>query len=173
MCRPTSHGGLGVQSVKFKAQALLIRNVMETAANPQFRHSLLHTILFRYHVLGETSLPNPGFLPYYPQSFFQTIKRVHDSSPLNVKTMTTSQWVQVLTEDGLTMVETDQGRDFIPCRAELLFPNMDRELSWRLSRLRGLSSELVSFNFKLLHGLLPVKERVHLILLQTVPSAQV
>ena len=76
MCRPTTQGGLGVQSVKHRAQAALIRTFMETAAHPQFRHSLLHTHLFQYHVLGDTSLPDPGFLPYYPQSFFQTIKKV-------------------------------------------------------------------------------------------------
>ena len=46
MCRPTSHGGLGVHSVKFRAQASLIRTFMETAAHPQFRHSLLHTHMF-------------------------------------------------------------------------------------------------------------------------------
>ena len=56
MCRPTLYGGLGVHSVKFKAQAALIRTFMETAANPKFRHSLLHSHLFQYHVLGETSL---------------------------------------------------------------------------------------------------------------------
>ena len=44
-----------------------------------------------------------GFLPYYPASFFDTIRRVHLDTPLNVTTMTTSQWVRVLTEKGLTM----------------------------------------------------------------------
>ena len=51
MCRPINFGGLGVINVKFKAQAMLIRTFMETAANPQFRNNLLHSVLFRYHVL--------------------------------------------------------------------------------------------------------------------------
>ena len=50
--------------------AALIRTFMETAAHPQFRHSLLHSHMFHYHVVGDTSLLNPGVLPYYPQSFF-------------------------------------------------------------------------------------------------------
>ena len=90
MCRPTLHGGLGVQSIKFRAQAGLIRTFMETAANPKFRHNLLHSHLFQFHVLGDTSLPDPGFPPYYPQAFFQAIKSVHDNTLLNVKTMSTN-----------------------------------------------------------------------------------
>ena len=76
MCRPINFGGLGVINVKFKAQAMLIRTFMETAANPQFRNNLLHSVLFRYHVLGDTSVPDPGYPPYYPSSFFKAIKQV-------------------------------------------------------------------------------------------------
>ena len=163
MCRPARDGGLGVQSVKFRAQAALIRSFMETAAHPQFRHSLLHSHLFHYHVLGDTSLPDPGFLPYYPSSFFKKIKQIHDETPLNVKTMTVSQWTRVLTEEGLTMeqVPNQDIMQYVPSRAELLSPQNDWQLSWRLYRLRGLSSEMKSFNFKLPHHLLPVKHRLH------------
>ena len=103
MCRPASYGGLGVTSVKFKAQAELIHSFIETAANPKFRSSLLHSAMYRYHVLGDTSIPNPGYLPCYPASFFDTIRHVHLDTPLKVTTMTSSQWVRFLTEDGLTM----------------------------------------------------------------------
>ena len=159
MCRPINFGGLGVINVKFKAQAMLIRTFMETAANPQFRNNLLHSVLFRYHVLGDTSVPDPGYLPYYPSSFFKAIKQVHDETPLNVKTMSTSQWVRILTEDGLTM-ETVDTRQYRPCKAEISAASNDWPLSWRLCRLPGLSSEQSSFNFKLLHGLLVTKERL-------------
>ena len=55
-----------------------------------------------------------------------------------------------------------QGSDeFTPCRAELSSPNSDWDLCWRICRLRGLSSELASFNFKLIHGLLVTKKRQH------------
>ena len=63
MYRHASLGGLGVHSVQLKAQAGLIRSFLETAVNPSFRSSLFHHQLFRYHVLDDTSLPDPGFPP--------------------------------------------------------------------------------------------------------------
>ena len=76
--------------------------------------------------------------------------------------MSTSQWVQVLTEDGLTMeLSESHARQYIPCRAEAAAPDGDWDQSWRLCRLPGLSSNLTSFNFKLLHLLLPTKARLH------------
>ena len=71
--RPPSFGGLGVHNVKLKAQAALIRSFLETAIHPQFIHSLYHSILFRYHVLGDSSVPDPGYPPFYPKDFFSKI----------------------------------------------------------------------------------------------------
>ena len=161
MCRPASYGGLGVTSVKFKALAILIKTFLETAAVPKFRHSLLHTNLFRYHVLEDSSMPDPGYLPYYPPSFFNTIKYVHKETPLNILSMSTSQWVRILTEDGLTMEMVGARQQYIPCRAELSSPHTDWSVSWKTCRLTGLASDLVSFNFKLLHGLLITRQRLH------------
>ena len=161
MCRPASYGGLGVTSVKSKAQAVLIRTFLETAAIPKFRHSLLHSMMFRFHILEDPTAEDPGYLPYYPAAFFQMIKQVHLHTPLNILTMTTSQWVRLLTEEGITMEIQDGTRRFIPCRSELSSPTTDWSLSWKLGRLNGLGNELASFNFKLLHGLLVTKQRVH------------
>ena len=66
--RHSEDGGLGLLNVKVRALALLIRSFLETAINPSFRHSLYHEMLFRYHVLDESSLPNPGFTPFYDAS---------------------------------------------------------------------------------------------------------
>ena len=74
MCRPPNHGGLGVVSTKHKSLAILIRTFLETAAIPNFRHNLFHHTLYRYHILGDTMLGNPGFPPYYSVSFFNYIK---------------------------------------------------------------------------------------------------
>ena len=167
MCRPASHGGLQVTSAKYKAQAILIKTFLETAATPKFRHSLLHSILFRFHVLGDTSLPDPGYLPYYPPSFFQTIRHVHLETPLNILSMTTGQWVRILTEDGLTMEMEGDQHQYIPCRAELKFPSNNWTVSWTMCRLNGLGSDLASFNFKLLHDLLITRQRLH----QITPAA--
>ena len=85
--------------------------------------------------------------------------------------MSTSQWARVLIEDGLTMeVTEDQARQYIPCKAELTSPQNDWELSWKHCRLTGLHSEQISFNFKLLHGLLPVKDRLHHLTPATSPT---
>ena len=161
MCRPPTHGGLGVASVQFKARAILIRTFLETAAIPKFRHSLLHSLLFRFHILEDQSIPDPGFPPYYPPDFFATIKKVHTETPLNILTMSTKQWVRHLTEDGLTMEMVSGQPQYIPCRAEMSSPLNNWSISWRLSRLRGLGSDLCSFNFKLLHSLLVTRSRLH------------
>ena len=96
MCRPVKFSGLGELSVKHKALACLINAFIETAANPQFRHNLFHSHLFRYHILGETKLPNPGFLPYYSENLFSIIKWVNDETPLSVMTKSISQWTRIL-----------------------------------------------------------------------------
>ena len=91
------------------------------------------------------------------------MKDVHLNSPLNVLMMTTSQWVCMLTEDGLTMetIQANHQRQYIPCRTELASPTTDWDLCWRLCRLMGVGSELASFSFQLLHGLFVTKKRAH------------
>ena len=113
--RPISAGGLGLHSVKYRAQAMLIKTFLETAVNPKFFKSLFHSTLFRYHVLGETDLPDPGYPPYYSKEFFLTIKSVHENTPLNVSTLSSKQWYQLLVEDNLTMgqAEADAPRNYL------------------------------------------------------------
>ena len=58
----------------------------------------------------------------------------------------------------MRMVYQEDSMELIPCKVE------EREFwseSYRLSRLLGLSSDSKSFLFKLIHTLLPSKERVH------------
>ena len=70
----------------------------------------------------------------------------------------------------MELVPNMDTRKYIPCKSELLSPHNDWQLSWRLCRLRGLSSEMMSFNFKLLHHLLPVRSRLHQITSATPPN---
>ena len=107
--RDSHAGGLGLFHVKTRSLALLIRSFMETACHPAFRHNLLHEILFRYHVLGEETLPNPGFLPYYDEDFFSTIKHYYQNCPLNTSMMTTKQWYKALLEDRILMQTAADG----------------------------------------------------------------
>jgi hypothetical protein len=160
--RKTENGGLGLFNVKIRALALLIRTFLETSANPTFRHSLFHEILFRYHVLDEVSLPNPGFPPFYDKDFFQVIRHYHSNSPLNISRMTTKEWYRVLMEDQLLMSQPTENSPatLLPIRVETLSPENDWPEIWRLVRIHGLGSKLTSFLFKLLHCILPTQDRV-------------
>ena len=161
MFRPPSYGGLGVHHVKLKAQAALTRTFLETACHPKFRHSLFHTNLFRFHVLDDTTIPDPGLPPFYPKEFFAKIKQVRNESCLNVSVMTEKQWYTLMLEDCCTMEVREGGsRQFILCRAELTSTSTNWEHSWSRVRLKGLGSVFSTFLFQLMHKLLPTKERL-------------
>ena len=95
-------------NIRIRSLALLLKTFMETAAHPHFRHSQYHETLFRYHVLEETSLPDPGYPPYYDQQFFDHIRFVHQNSALNIRVMSIKQWYCLLLEQEVLMgPETD------------------------------------------------------------------
>ena len=160
--RGTDVGGLGLMCVKMRSLALLVRTFLETSINPKFRHSLFHEQLFRYHVLGESNLPDPGFTPYYDRDFFDLIIHYKNNSPLNIATMTTKQWYSVLLEDKVIMNPATEvsAATLIPVRIETIHPNTDWPAVWKLVRMKGLGSELISFQLKMLHSLLPTRDRV-------------
>ena len=76
--------------------------------------------------------------------------------------MSTKQWYQVLLEDKVMMASPDGESvpTLITVRAETLSPSTDWPLTWKLSRTRGLGSELTAFLFKLIHCILPTQDRV-------------
>ena len=51
--------------------------------------------------------------------------------------------------------------EYIPCKAELASPTTEWDLTWHLVRQKGLGPEHTSFLWKLVHLLLPIKERIH------------
>ena len=162
MFRPASYGGLGVHHVKLKAQAALTTTFLETACNPNFQNSLHHSCLFRYFVLEDDAIPNPGLPPFYSIEFFEKIRKAHTETPLNITTMSEKDWYRLYLEQGCTMEELADGRSsFIPTRLELASPGTDWENTWRLSRLKGLGPEHVTFLFRLGHRLLVTKERLY------------
>ena len=147
MFRPPSYGGLGVLNVKLKAQAGLIKTFLETSGGTKFRPSLYHSTLFRYHVLGDTSLPNPGIPPFYSRDFFDKIRQVHQETPLNVLNMSEKEWYRLLVEE-ITTTEAEGGsQDYIPCRVERASPGADWETCWTLASLSGLGPDNTSFLF--------------------------
>ena len=161
--RPREQGGLGLHNIDCKARAHLIATFLQTAANPRFISSQFHSALYKYHVLGEQEgVPSPGLPPYYNKVFFNTIRKVHEKSPLNPVQMSVGQWYQYLLEETMTMVEDEEGRRTAKlCRVEELQPSVDWGRSFSLARLKGLSPNNKSVMFKLLHQLLPTGERVH------------
>ena len=156
--RPPSFGGLGVHHAKLKAQAALTRSFLETACHPNFILSLYHSNLFKFHVLRDSSIPDPGFPPFYPQEFFAKIREVHMETSLNVATMTQKQWYNLLIEDCCTMeYKMDGTRQYISTKVELASPQTDWEVSWRLARLRGLGPEHTSFYLSFCTTSFPLK----------------
>jgi hypothetical protein len=128
---------------------------------PKFRPSLYHQLLFRYYVLLDRSIENPGIPPFYNMDFFSTIQHVHLNTPLNVAHMTEKQWYQLLVEKKITMAETQGEKwQYIPCRVETKIPEIDWNNTWSRTRLQGLGPELMSFLFKVVHDLLPSQERL-------------
>ena len=145
--RSTSSGGLALLHVKMKALAGLIRSFLETACIPKFRQSLYHQLLFRYYVLEDRSIADPGMPPFYNKEFFATLKYVHEHTDLNVAHMTEKVWYKFLLEYRVTMVEEGNKQILIPCRTELKNEDYEWELIWPRIRLPGLGTELASFIF--------------------------
>ena len=171
--RPSTHGGLGMHHVKFKALAILIRSFLETAVNPKFLHNLYHSSLYKYHVLLQQDTPDPGLPPYYSQSFFDTIRKVYENTTMNVATMSSSDWYNLLVEDNCTMHTPENStRQLIPSRAELAWPENDWSRTWRLARHKGIRSEISTFLWRLLHNILPTQERTSRIVRNSLPQCK-
>ena len=58
-------------------------------------------------------------------------------------------------------VDNEGRREMIPCKIEERDPTITWTDSYSLCRLKGLSPDSKSFLFKLVHTLLPSKERIH------------
>ena len=160
--RNSADGGLGLFHVQIRSLALLIRSFLETSANPKFRHSLYHEVMYRYHVLDDDSVPNPGLTQYYDQHFFSILKHYKTTSPLNIAVLSTKQWYRLLLEDRVLMSPADDNSppSLLPVRAESLHPSTDWPSTWTLARTKGLGSQLTALLFCLLHQLLPTQDHV-------------
>ena len=121
--------------------------------------------------MEDTSLPDPGFTPYYDKKFFDIIKYVRAKTPLNPVQMGIKEWYRLLLERNVTriMVDQEDRSELVPCKVEEKNPEVRWPEVYRLSRLRGLSPENKSFLFKIIHLLLPSKERINHITLNTSP----
>ena len=160
--RKVQDGGLGLHHVRCKSLAHLISTFILTAANKRYQQSLYSSWLYRYHVERDTRLPDPGFPPYYTPDFFMIIRTVKEDTVLNPIYLSVNQWYQYLLETQVTtrVIDDEGRREQIPNRVEELSPTTQWGEVYRLSRLHGLSPSSKSFLFKLIHQLLPSRERV-------------
>ena len=104
--------------------------------------------------------------------FFNIIRDVIKNSPLNPIHMSVKQWYRHLLEANVTMEKVDdEGRMKAKlCKVEEGEPNSDWQLSYHLGRMKGLSPKIKSFNFKMIHQLLPCKERIGQLLPASSPA---
>ena len=105
---------------------------------------------------------DPGLTPYYDKDFFDLITHYKTSSLMNIAAMSIKQWYTVLLEDKVLMspATQDSPAALLPVRAEAMHPNTDWPQVWQIARTKGLGSELISFQLKILHNLLPTQERI-------------
>ena len=160
--RPTEEGGLGLFHVQCKALSGLIATFLQTAANGNFQNSLYHSILYRYYCLLDHTVPQLDPPPYYSLQFFSIIRDVVENSPLNPVRMSQKQWYKHLLEKKVTMEVVDAEDRMVPkkSKVEERHPEIDWQLATHVSRIRGLSPEIKSFNFKLVNLILPSKVRI-------------
>ena len=161
--RSPNTGGLGLYNVRSRAMAMLIQNFLLQAVSPNFPTNFYLNSLFRWHVLEERHIADPGRPPYYSEEFFKIIKDTHFNSPLNVAWITLKQWYQILIERGVT--HTTEAQDsppiLLPSHLEEKYPDINFPHNYGMCRLFGLSPEQKSFLFKMRQNLLPTRERLH------------
>ena len=82
------------------------------------------------------------------------------------------QWYQHILEREVTMVVVDDEGRMIKklSKVEERQPENDWDRTFQLARLRGLTPAVKSFNFKLLHKILPCKERLSQLLPSNSPQ---
>ena len=160
--RQVGLGGLGLHCVKTRAMAMLIHTFLNQAISNKFVQNQYYKHLYKWHVLDEREIPNPGKPPYYSTNFFNIIKDVRNNTPLNLSSVNVRQWYQLLLERGVTHTSDnpDQPPQIIATKLEVKHQNVDLTHSYKLARTFGLNPDQKSFLFKMMQSLLPTRERL-------------
>ena len=135
---------------KVKLQPFLIKSFLETAISKKFIRNHYHNALFRWHILVDNQIQNPGMPQYYPKSMFWIIKDVHFNTDLNIVKMTSSEWYQVLLEKNMTMILNNEDGTSHPrlSKIELRKPWVNWDRTWTMMSFDILSPDLRSFLIK-------------------------
>ena len=163
--RPVSLGGLGLNHISCKALANRLTSFLQTSANSSFQTSIYHSALYNYYCMDDDSLGIPALPPYYPHSFFRTIRDVMENTPLNPVRMSVKDWYRYLLEERVTHSHSVPGDlasllELVKTRAEESGLEHDWPAIYELCHKKGLDPEKMSFCFKLVNGLLGCKERL-------------
>ena len=159
--RSRDSGGFGLINVKFKAMAEFIRSFLETAIVPKFHQNSYHAAQFRWNVLLERDIPDPGKSPYLTEDMFQLIKEVKEEGLLNLSHMKSGTWYKVLLENKITMQSEPNGtRSMKPCKVEVRNPEVDWKSTWALANSKGLNPTEKTFLWRMIHNLLPTQARL-------------
>ena len=136
---------------------------MNKNLSPMFPTNYYLNTLYRWYVLEERVVADPGRHPYYSVAFFSVIKDIHLNTPLNVTWVSMKEWYQILLERGVTHNSEyiDSPQILITSRLEESHPGKDLTHSYRMCRLFGLSPDQKSFMFKMVQNLLPTRERLN------------
>jgi hypothetical protein len=143
-----------------KTLSLLITSFFETAIIPKFQRNLNHQALYKWNIEEVRNIPAPPNSPYYGANFFSCIKEVKNEGLLNILTMSSGMWYRVLVENRVTHQAHGASSEYIPCRAETNHPEIDWERTWSLAVTPGLSSEQLTFLWRMLHNILPCQSRL-------------
>ena len=111
-------------------------------------------------MLKRRDIPNPGNNPYFSKSFYIKIENAIAKYP-QIEKISSKQLYKDLLETVIAEPDDSGNYQLKKCRTELLSPLNDWERSWSNARLKGLSSEVLSFLFCMLHRTLATRERLH------------
>ena len=155
-------GGLGIHHLKSKSRAILIKSFLETATGSKFIQNNYHNALFRWHILQQNNIQDPGIPPYYSASFFKTIREVMSEGTKDVSKMSSSEWYRILLKKYVTeeLGELEETETKL-LKAERKHPEVDWERTWSLMLTKGLNGRQKSLIFKILHNILPTRARLH------------
>ena len=118
--------------------------------------------MYKFYILEDTSLPDPGLLKPYRYGAIEKIKLAKEKGE-NITTMDSAAWYKFFLNQSVLKMEVLDG-DIpssirIPCPTEEKQPDLDWDRIWFLARQKGLSNDARSFLFLLLNDLLLTRER--------------
>ena len=96
--------------------------------------------------------------PIYNVKFFDLLKKIMKASPCKISEISLRQIYEILLDINLL-----KGMDNLPIslHVEVLLPWLDWPQAWGCLWLKGIGGEAVSTMYRVLHNILPMRERIN------------